>query len=816
MVVQAKREHQKHTQGHPNKAPQSKTVHDREMRAFRRDLDQCFTLVDTRQAVTLIQQFREQHLQSNLHSHEKPNLPAKVAQLAASVILQQTPPMFATLDMTREELQDLRFQAAEVVLADSPFFDRLASISRQLHPNGNAWLVEYFCAYGRKRAAAITEGPSHSNGRSVVSPATPAQSIESNPLISGAKPSFTTALPRVWIPVSIKITVPYVILAVLLAAVGTYLGRQVILSTLDERLTNQLIEVGKLSSDRMVVEETQRLATLRLLANIQDMPAAIVSGDTERLRNLALPVAINNHEEAIEIVNSQGQAVLSMRHRDGQAVERYEFTQGDTIFGQWLFVQNALQRRLDQGRDKYADVMDAPWGRFFYIAGPVINPTGDVVGAILVGKSLNSLVSQFRQETLAHTTFYALDGHPVASSHFLIDATKDINLGSEQINSVFNRLDNESLIRDISIGSINYREILSSWEVRDGEDIGVMGVSLPPQFLISASQITVLQLVVLVVVGLFIVIGVGLLVSNRITKPLLRIVNASRQVAHGNLNAMVNLSTNDEMTILAQAFNHMVASMRDGTKRRLREIKLRQSLKHERDMREMKSRFVSMVSHEFRTPLASILSSSEYLEHYSLRTPPEKLNKHYRRIETSVNNLIRLLDEVLLIGRAEGGRLEFDPAPVDLVRLCQDVIENMRSTASQNHQLRFLCRHKANLVMADGHLIQIALGNLVSNAIKYSPSGGVIHIELAFQTTSIGIRVIDEGIGIPQADRRRLFEHFYRASNAGAIPGTGLGLYIVKMVVDLHGGSVALKSQEGNGTTFLIKIPRIDFKEAQT
>lgn len=814
MVVQAKRLHQEQTQGHPI-SPQSKTVHDREMQAFRRDLDRYFTLVDIRQAVALIQQFREQHPQSNLHSHEKPNLPAKDSQLAASVILQQTPPMFARLDMTTEELQALRFQAAEVVLADSPFFDRLASISRQLHPNGNVWLVKYFCAYGKKRAATITEGRSHNNGRSVVGLATPAKPIEPNPLISGVRPSFITALPRVWIPVGIKITVPYVILAVLLAAAGTYLGRQVILNTLDERLTNQLIEVGKLSSDRMVVEETQRLATLRLLANMEDMPAAIVSGDTERLRNLALPVAINNHEEAIEIVNRQGQAVLSMRHQDGQAVERYQFTQGDTIFGLWLFVQNALQRRLDQGRDKYADVMDAPWGRYFYIAGPVIDPTGDVVGAILVGKSLNSLTTQFRQETLAHTTFYGLDGRPVASSHFLIDA-KDINLGSEQINSVFNRLDNESLIRDITIGSINYREILSSWEVRDGEDIGVMGVSLPPQFLVSASQITVLQLVVLVLVGLFVVIGVGLLVSNRITKPLLRIVNASRQVAHGNLNATVNLSTNDEMTILAQAFNHMVASMRDATKRRLREVKLRQLLKHERDMREMKSRFVSMVSHEFRTPLASILSSSEYLEHYSLRTPPDKLNKHYRRIEASVNSLIRLLDEVLLIGRAESRRLEFDPAPVDLVRLCQDVIENMRSAASPSHQLQFLCRHEANLVMADGHLIQIALGNLVSNAIKYSPAGGVIHIELTFQTTSIGIRVIDEGIGIPQADQRRLFEHFYRASNAGAIPGTGLGLYIVKTVVDLHSGSVALKSQEGIGTAFLIKIPRIDLKETQT
>lgn len=168
--------------------------------------------------------------------------------------------------------------------------------------------------------------------------------------------------PKVRVPVRLKITLPYVILALMLALAAAYIVSQVVVDTIEERFTNQLIEAGKLTSDWLVNEEDRLLETLRLLSHTQGMPEAVGAPDAERLRQIALPLAVNSQEEAIEILDLQGTSLLSLRHRKTGNLEDYDATQGESRFNQWMFVQDVLQGGLDQGRDKYAGVARSPWG----------------------------------------------------------------------------------------------------------------------------------------------------------------------------------------------------------------------------------------------------------------------------------------------------------------------------------------------------------------------------------------------------------------------------------------------------------------------
>ena len=400
----------------------------------------------------------------------------------------------------------------------------------------------------------------------------PIQTLEDARSAPAAAPS-QSSLPNVRVPVRVKITLPYVLLALVLAMAASFVVSRVVLDTLEERFTNQLIEAGILANDWMVNEENRLLETLRLLSYTQGVPDALASGDAESLREWALPLAVNYQEEAIEILDSQGTSVLSLHHRSGGNIEDYDASRGETIFSQWPFVQSVLEQRVDQGRDKYAGLARTPWGDYVYVAGPVVDDKGEQVGVILVGKSLPTLASQIRQDTLAHVTIYDLNGRPLASS-FLFEEDVE-TLSPDLVTGVLEGQDDSSLMRELSVASINYSELVGPWEVREyvgaleasrsNNDLGLVGTSMAETFLARPSQFTRLQVFVLTAVTFLLVIGLGLYLAGRITHPLLKVVDASAEVAHGNLNVQVEAAGNDEVAVLAHSFNQMVSGLREGS-----------------------------------------------------------------------------------------------------------------------------------------------------------------------------------------------------------------------------------------------------------
>ena len=245
----------------------------------------------------------------------------------------------------------------------------------------------------------------------------------------------------------------------------------------------------------------------------------------------------------------------------------------------------------------------------------------------------------------------------------------------------------------------------------------------------------------------------------------------------------------------------------DITDRKRAEEEILRALEKEKELSELKSRFVSMTSHEFRTPLATILSSAELLEQYGARLPAEEKQELYQSIRTGVDRMTRMLDNVLVIGRAEAQMLEFKPAQTDLAAFCGGLADEMRRLAGANQSLDYSYEGARGPVNVDERLLRHVLSNLISNAFKYSPQGGAVRFRVSVDNGTAAFEVKDSGIGIPPEDHPRVFETFHRARNVGNISGTGLGLAIVKKSLDLHGGSIRFDSMPGRGTRFEVTIP---------
>jgi signal transduction histidine kinase len=214
-----------------------------------------------------------------------------------------------------------------------------------------------------------------------------------------------------------------------------------------------------------------------------------------------------------------------------------------------------------------------------------------------------------------------------------------------------------------------------------------------------------------------------------------------------------------------------------------------------------------MASHEFRTPLTTIFSSAELLQHYSQTWSEDKKLKHYNRIEAAVKRMTELLDDVLLYSKAESGKLEFNPKPLVLKDFCSDLVEEIQLGIGENHKITFIYSGPCNNACMDEKLLLHILTNLLTNAIKYSPQDTTILFSCYCEKREVIFEIKDEGIGIPPEDQKRLFESFHRAKNVGTIPGTGLGLAIVQKSVELHGGRITCTSEVGVGTTFRVTLP---------
>ncbi|MDJ0706864.1 MAG: HAMP domain-containing sensor histidine kinase [Leptolyngbyaceae cyanobacterium MO_188.B28] len=226
-----------------------------------------------------------------------------------------------------------------------------------------------------------------------------------------------------------------------------------------------------------------------------------------------------------------------------------------------------------------------------------------------------------------------------------------------------------------------------------------------------------------------------------------------------------------------------------------------------KELTDLKLNFFSLASHELRTPLSAILVSAQLLDNPNVEWSEEKRSRNLRRIQSSAKTMTQLLADILLLTRAEAGKLEFNPQMIELQVFCGRLVEEVKFNTQAQHRILLLQQGECEYAYLDEKLLRAMLMSLITNAIKYSPPESEIQFTILGENGHTQFQISDQGIGIPPTDQHHLFESFHRGQNVEMISGTGLGLAVVKKCLSLHGGDIQVESQVGVGTTFTVDIP---------
>ncbi len=298
--------------------------------------------------------------------------------------------------------------------------------------------------------------------------------------------------------------------------------------------------------------------------------------------------------------------------------------------------------------------------------------------------------------------------------------------------------------------------------------------------------------------------------------PVLKVLREKKVVYLGEFTSLITknghkIPIGDSASPIVRRANQIdgvVIVFWDLSERRQTEV-LERALNQERELNNLKSLFISTVSHDFRNPLTVIQTAIELIEIQGDNLTAAKKSTYIRRIKGAVESMKQLMEDVLFMGKSDVGKIECHPHLVNLEQVCREFIEEFSLITNGENQIIFTCHSECTDAFIDEKLLHYIFINLVSNAVKYSPEGKNIQVDLtcdSLEKVAI-LQIKDQGIGIPEADQKRLFESFYRASNVKSIQGTGLGLVIVKRCVEAHQGQITVTSQVGVGTTFTVILP---------
>lgn len=736
---------------------------------------------------------------------------------------------------------------------------------------------------------------------------------------------------RFGLSIGTKIILPYFLLTLVVASVGAYVVTNLVASSLEERITNQLLDAGQIVAEGIVRHEDIRLQTLRTVVGTSGIPAAVAENDPMTLGELAPQIIINSSTDAVLLLNMNGVEVYGWQ-RVSSSIDTQGVSRSGADFSDIEAVQKALRNEEDAAGNRYVFVTETENGLMIFTVTPMFYQ-GKQVGVAMVGTYSRRMMLELTLNAVARVSLYDTEGNVLDTSlgggeiginalyqddpEKFSDVIAHLAETPEQYELVTKTASRQVPLRQLTVLDQVYVLAYGDWRLR-GQSFGMYSVALPSNFIVSTIAVSREQFTAIFTLAMVAVFIGGFLIARRITNPIYHLVDTAVAVTKGDLNRRSNLPGNDEIGLLSRSFDTMTAALAeqnqtlDEQRSQLKAIldsivdgiivldthdnilsvnpaaeKLLADLaqdffsgpvrelsptingqakneitsmsdlltlpkshhpprryqvgnrvlsalsapvidKHDQPignvivMRDitreveadnLKSAFITTISHELRTPLTVIKAYTNLMQAKANGHLDEHQKQFIHYINKSSAELEHHIDQLIKISEIEAGTIAMNMKQVNVQSLVDSAITRWRDRFAQKEiVLDTIVPDEALWLQADAEHLSRAIENLLSNALTYTPEGGHVELCVHNQNGTMRLDLLDNGIGVAVADQPHLFNRFFRANNNVnfAARGVGLGLYITRTVVELHGGTVSVDSELGVGSTFSIELPLVE------
>ena len=605
-----------------------------------------------------------------------------------------------------------------------------------------------------------------------------------------------------------KVILPYLLLTLIVAVTGVYIVTRLVSSSLGERLSNQLLESGRVVSDLMVRQEVKHVEAARVIAFTRGLGEALKIRDADQITLLAKPAAAGGNMESVMIFDRQGQELFhTIKQANGTLMDVTLQDRPATL----TTVKDILAEDDVNSLPRRELALDPIDGRYYYFTALPIVSGEQVAGAIVVGTSVNTIMPVLKSTSLSDVVIYGANGQAIATT-----------LGSQETQALF--------LKTISIPEATYQSVILEDKTVQGENLlvdgrwyrtargplkiandrlAVFAVILPLDFVVESGSVNRINYAVLYSLAMFAVIVIGYFVARLIVNPLSALVRTSRAIANGDLTQRTRIKSRDEIGVLASTFDDMTENLQQRT------IELEKTNRILEQMDRTKMRFIQVSAHELRTPMTLVQGYAQMTQLKS--NGNADLEKYSKGILDGTTRMMEIIDNMLDVSRIDSNLLEISPSEMQV----DQVIEKVKKAfdlAFEERKLAFQVRGLADLpaIQADKDLLYKVFYHIIGNAIKYTPDGGSIIVNGRTinenpKDPEIEIAVIDGGIGIDPQYHELIFEKFYQTGevllhSSGKTKfkggGPGLGLAISRGIINAHHGRIWLESTGYNEQTY--------------
>lgn len=613
-----------------------------------------------------------------------------------------------------------------------------------------------------------------------------------------------------------KVIFPYLLLTLLVAVTGVYVVTRLVAGSLSERLTNQLLEAGRVVSDSLARQELKHVEVARLVAHTVGVAEAVQQGDAESLRALVKPAAAGLNAETLVLVGQDGRELLHLiRQTDGTLAELSPPTGAADL----PLVQDWLAGANPQAPPRRGIAALPLTGAYFYYTSLPILSNNTIVGVVLAGTSLDTLLPYLKNVSLADIVLYGNGGQAIATTLSALgnDRLQTLSIPASEYLSL---LLADNIVRGQNFTLDGREYSLARGALRVGNDhIGVFAVVLPAQYVIqpsAASRTTYVLLYTLAMVG---VVLTGYAISRLIINPLYKLVHTSQAISKGDLSQRSGIRSADEIGILASSFDEMTEALQQRT------AELERMYRVLEQMDRTKSLFLDVSAHELRSPLTTAKGYAQMLQWKTQNDPEAQVM--VQGLLNGIERMTEIVTNMLDVSRIDSQALKPVPEWTPIGPLILRVRKQFQE-ALQERNLTLTADGLNELppVYADPDLLFKVFYHLIMNAIKYTPDGGRIAVygrtvEENGSAPELEIVVEDSGIGIAPEHHAAIFEKFFQIGevmfhSSGKTKfkggGAGLGLAIARGVVEAHGGRIWVESPGYDevacpGSKFFIRLP---------